>query len=82
MLYICFPDSFWDKMEPPALRDDSPPTRAERLSMRLGASFHLPAMKWIKAVHAPTDTMVGVAGWMEPGAFTLPSPPLLTPAPN
>ncbi|KAK7179287.1 hypothetical protein DPSP01_005709 [Paraphaeosphaeria sporulosa] len=67
MLYTCFPDSFWDKMEPPALRDGDISTRARRLATRLSPSFHLPEMKWIKAVYAPTGTMVGVAGWMIPG---------------
>lgn len=66
-LYICFPDSFWDKMEPPALRDADLATRAKRLATRLSPSFYLPEMKYIKAVYKPTGQMVGVAGWMLPG---------------
>ncbi|KAF2438776.1 acyl-CoA N-acyltransferase [Karstenula rhodostoma CBS 690.94] len=66
-LYICFPDAFWDKMEPPALRSADAATRVRRLATRLSPSFHLPEMKWIKAVYRPTGKMVGVAGWMVPG---------------
>ncbi|KAL1613142.1 hypothetical protein SLS60_001374 [Paraconiothyrium brasiliense] len=66
-LYTCFPDSFWDKMEPPALRDADQATRAKRLAKRLSPSFHLPEMKYIKAVYKPTGQIVGVAGWMLPG---------------
>ncbi|KAF2022348.1 hypothetical protein BU24DRAFT_417995 [Aaosphaeria arxii CBS 175.79] len=52
-------------MEPPEMR----PTQAireERLTKRILPSFKLPHVHWIKAVHLPTGTIAGVAGWQGP----------------
>ncbi|KAJ4286447.1 hypothetical protein N0V90_013147 [Kalmusia sp. IMI 367209] len=65
-LYTIFPAAFWDKMEPLDIRNGNLATRQKRLATRLAPSFDMPAMKWIKAIYAPTGQTVGIAGWMLP----------------
>jgi hypothetical protein len=40
--------------------------RVERQARRLQPSFTQPGMHWIKAVHVPTGSIMGVAGWASP----------------
>jgi GNAT superfamily N-acetyltransferase len=67
LTYTCFPASGWDALEPLSIRDPDQAAREHRLATRLLPSFHLPYMKWVKAVYEPTGEMVGVAGWCAPG---------------
>lgn len=65
--YICFPESFFARIEPPSIREGDLTARAARLAQRLTPSLYIDKIKWIKAVHVPTGQIVGVAGWMLPG---------------
>ncbi|KAF9699056.1 hypothetical protein EKO04_003309 [Ascochyta lentis] len=65
-LYTCFPESWWNKKEPLHLRPATNEIRVQRLAKRLQPSFSQPGMHWIKAVHVPTSTIIGAAGWAGP----------------
>ncbi|KAF2704963.1 hypothetical protein K504DRAFT_460751 [Pleomassaria siparia CBS 279.74] len=67
-LYACFPESWWAIKEPLELRPLEQITRQTRLAARLRPSFSCPEMKWIKATLNSTGEIIGVAGWMVPGA--------------
>ncbi|KAJ4356973.1 hypothetical protein N0V95_002916 [Ascochyta clinopodiicola] len=65
-LYACFPESWWSKREPLHLRPVNDEIRFERMAKRIQPSFSQPGMHWIKAVHVPTSTIIGAAGWAGP----------------
>lgn len=65
-LYTCFPDEWWNKKEPLHLRPATQEIRVQRLARRLQPSFSQPGMHWIKAVHVPSNTIIGAAGWAGP----------------
>jgi GNAT superfamily N-acetyltransferase len=66
-MYRSFPDGFWDKMEPLSIRDPDQAARERRMATRLLPTFHNPHMKFVKAVHVPSNQVVGIAGWAGPG---------------
>ena len=65
-MYACFPESWWEKKEPLHLRPATNEIRIERLARRIQPSLSQPGMHWIKAVHIPTSTIIGAAGWAGP----------------
>ncbi|KZM23409.1 uncharacterized protein EKO05_0003951 [Ascochyta rabiei] len=65
-LYTCFREAWWEKREPLHLRPENNETRVERMAKRIQPSFSQPGMHWIKAVHVPTSTIIGAAGWAGP----------------
>ncbi|KAF2621304.1 acyl-CoA N-acyltransferase [Macroventuria anomochaeta] len=65
-VYACFPESSLDKKEPRHLRPPTHETRVQRLAKRIQPSFSQPGMHWIKAVHIPSSTIIGAAGWASP----------------
>jgi GNAT superfamily N-acetyltransferase len=73
-LYLCFPEDWWAKKEPPELRpagdvDSSLAIRTHRMAQRLTPAITDPHHCFMKAVYTPTGETVGIAGW------TLPSNP-------
>ena len=65
-LYLCFPESFWTRKEPLHLRPASDEIRVQRLAKRIEPSMSQPGFHWIKAVHIPSSTIIGAAGWADP----------------
>src|SRR5690242_14552101 len=63
--YKCFSEESIAKMEPPHLR---PPyeVRLKLLAKKIQPSITQPGMHWLKAVHIPTNTIIGVAAWASP----------------
>ncbi|KAJ4984834.1 GNAT family acetyltransferase [Stagonosporopsis vannaccii] len=63
--YKCFSEESIAKMEPPHLR---PPyeVRLKLLAKKIQPSLTQPGMHWLKAVHIPTNTIIGVAAWASP----------------
>ncbi|KAI4653450.1 hypothetical protein J4E93_001216 [Alternaria ventricosa] len=71
-LYLCFPDDWWAKKEPPEIRpagSNSLQIRIQRMAQRLTPAITDPHHCFMKAVYTPTGETVGIAGW------TLPSNP-------
>ncbi|KAH7119879.1 acyl-CoA N-acyltransferase [Dendryphion nanum] len=66
-LYLIFPEDWWAIKEPLALRPATPEIRQSRLAKRILPTLSLPNMHWIKAVHVPTSSIIGIAGWGGPG---------------
>ncbi|KAG9201748.1 hypothetical protein G6514_005364 [Epicoccum nigrum] len=64
-VYACFTQESIDKMDPPHLRPPMP-IRLQRLAARIAPSFSTPGVHWIKAVHTPTNTIIGAAAWASP----------------
>lgn len=69
-MYTIFPEAWWDKKEPPPIREPNPTIRKARLTKRLLPTFRDPKIhvRWLKAIHVPTSTIVGIAGWFAPGS--------------
>lgn len=65
-LYLAFPESWWVTKEPLAIRPPTPAIRQTRLAKRLLPTLSLPHMHWMKAIHVPTSTLIGAAGWAGP----------------
>ncbi|KAF2713856.1 acyl-CoA N-acyltransferase [Pleomassaria siparia CBS 279.74] len=65
-VYACFPESSLIKKEPLHLRPATQEIRVQRLAKRIQPSLTQPGMHWIKAVHMPTGSIIGVAGWAGP----------------
>ncbi|KAH7073216.1 acyl-CoA N-acyltransferase [Paraphoma chrysanthemicola] len=70
ILYICFPQSFWDRKEPPSLSSIPVSERIRRMAKRVTPSlrFQQKEQKWIKAIYVPTGEIAGIACWTAPGA--------------
>ncbi|PSN69813.1 acyl-CoA N-acyltransferase [Corynespora cassiicola Philippines] len=66
-LYICFPEDFWMRKEPPEYRPAEQATRVRRLAERHRPALSHPGMHWLKAVSVSTGEIMGVAAWVEPG---------------
>lgn len=68
-MYTIFPESWWALKEPPSMRPASLSIRKERLTKRLLPTFRDPNVRvdWVKAIHVPTSTVIGLAGWFAPG---------------
>ncbi|KNG44729.1 acyl-CoA N-acyltransferase [Stemphylium lycopersici] len=64
-LYACFPEDWWERKEPAALRP-AQHIRVQRLSKRLIPCFSHPTFTFIKAVLNSTGETIGVAGWTHP----------------
>ncbi|PVH97924.1 hypothetical protein DM02DRAFT_532181 [Periconia macrospinosa] len=68
-LYSMFPESWWATKEPLSIRHPSLETRKARMTKRILPTFRDPRVlvDWVKAVHVPTSTVIGIAGWFAPG---------------
>jgi GNAT superfamily N-acetyltransferase len=62
---LSFPESSLEKKEPLHLRP-AKEIRIRRLARRIQPSFTQPGMHWVKAVHIPTNTIIGAAAWADP----------------
>ncbi|KAI4912233.1 uncharacterized protein J4E92_010084 [Alternaria infectoria] len=68
-LYLCFPDDWWAKKEPPEIRpagEDSLQIRIQRMAQRLTPAITDPHHCFMKAVYTPTGSTIGIAGWTLP----------------
>lgn len=70
-LHTAFPAAWWSKNEPPPQRPSSP-TRRTRFASRYRPWLQHPHYHAIKAVHTPTNTLLGFAGWNSPSHMSLP----------
>lgn len=64
-MYKCFSEDSIAKMEPPHLRP-SYEVRLKLLAKKIQPSLTQPGMHWLKAVHIPTQKIIGVAAWASP----------------
>lgn len=68
-LYACYSDAAIDAIEPPHLRAPNyKEVRVQRLAKRFQPTLTQPGITWIKAVHIPTNTIIGTACWTGPNA--------------
>lgn len=65
-MYTAFSDDWWESGEPRALRPPHPIRIARLVNRAIRPSFSLPDVYWIKAVHVPTNTLMGAACWAGP----------------
>ncbi|KAL1645072.1 hypothetical protein SLS61_008505 [Didymella pomorum] len=68
-LFVCYPDSSIDTIQPPHLRPQNyKQIRVQRLAKSSLPTFSTPGITWLKAVHVPTNTIIGAACWTGPDA--------------
>lgn len=66
---MCYPDSAIDTIQPPHLRSlNYKEVRVQRLAKSFQPTFSTPGITWVKAVHVPTNTIIGAACWTGPDA--------------
>ncbi|KAI4649973.1 uncharacterized protein J4E78_008254 [Alternaria triticimaculans] len=68
-LYLCFPEDWWAKKEPPEIRpagENSLQIRIQRMAQRLTPAITDPHHTFMKAVYTPTGSTIGIAGWTLP----------------
>ncbi|KAF3039468.1 hypothetical protein E8E11_006931 [Didymella keratinophila] len=68
-LFVCYPDSSIDTIQPPHLRGpDYKEVRVQRLAKSFQPTFSTLGITWVKAVHIPTNAIIGAACWTGPDA--------------
>jgi len=68
-LYLCFPEDWWAKKEPPELRpagSNSLAIRIQRMAQRLTPALTDPYHTFMKAIYTPTGETIGISGWTLP----------------
>lgn len=65
-MYSAFNEAWWAAKEPLETRPDLPIRIARLTNRTIRPSFTVPDMHWIKAIHIPTNTPMGFAGWAGP----------------
>ncbi|CAI6336115.1 unnamed protein product [Periconia digitata] len=68
-IYDLLPQAWWDRKQPPSPTLPPLEERKARLAQRLLPTFRDPKVHvdWVKAIHVPSSTIIGIAGWWAPG---------------